>query len=212
VLRAIFFDLDDTLIDRAAAFSRAADALCERFPQIDHARLMAIDERGHAPRLHVANVLVEEFDLPIPAGALRDDLIVSVVAHTVAVAGAADLLRELSASHKTAIVTNGGTKTQRAKLMRAGLEGIAGAVFVSAEVGVEKPHAEMFTRALAWAGCSAAEALHVGDDPVRDIDGAAKAGLATAWIAHGRDWPDELPAPTHTLDKLAALREKILQK
>ncbi|HKS50595.1 MAG TPA: HAD hydrolase-like protein [Pseudonocardiaceae bacterium] len=36
----------------------------------------------------------------------------------------------------------------------------------------------------------------VGDDPVRDAQGATRAGLSTVWVSHQRPWPDDLPLPT----------------
>lgn len=50
-------------------------------------------------------------------------------------------------------------------------------VTISSEVGADKPHARIFERALGVFGVSPGEALHVGDDPVRDWAGAASAGL-----------------------------------
>ena len=50
-------------------------------------------------------------------------------------------------------------------------------VVISSEVGADKPNAFIFERALELSGVTAAEALHVGDDPIRDWEGAAAAGL-----------------------------------
>lgn len=49
---------------------------------------------------------------------------------------------------------------------------------ISSEVGADKPDPLIFRRALAMAGVTAAEALHVGDDPVCDWQGAERAGLS----------------------------------
>ena len=48
---------------------------------------------------------------------------------------------------------------------------------ISSEVGADKPELRIFQRALEIAGVTAAEALHVGDDPVCDWQGAERAGL-----------------------------------
>jgi putative hydrolase of the HAD superfamily len=50
-------------------------------------------------------------------------------------------------------------------------------VFVSSEVGADKPDPEIFRRALELMDLSAAEVLHVGDDPKRDWAAAEAAGL-----------------------------------
>ncbi|MPZ14613.1 MAG: HAD-IA family hydrolase [Chloroflexi bacterium] len=48
---------------------------------------------------------------------------------------------------------------------------------VSGVTGVEKPDAEIFLRALEAAGVRADEAIHVGDDPRTDLEGAERMGI-----------------------------------
>ncbi|MDQ6810051.1 MAG: HAD-IA family hydrolase [Verrucomicrobiota bacterium] len=50
-------------------------------------------------------------------------------------------------------------------------------VCLSSELGADKPDPLIYRRALELVGVPAADALHVGDDPVRDWRGAAAAGL-----------------------------------
>lgn len=52
-------------------------------------------------------------------------------------------------------------------------------IFLSSELGVDKPDPLIFRRALNLSGFAPNEVLHVGDDPVRDAAGAEEAGLAT---------------------------------
>jgi HAD superfamily hydrolase (TIGR01509 family) len=63
-------------------------------------------------------------------------------------------------------------------LARLGLGGLP--VFTSAEVGVAKPDAEPFLRALRALGVPPERALHVGDDQVDEV-GARAAGMRFAW-------------------------------
>ena len=51
------------------------------------------------------------------------------------------------------------------------------AVVTSAEVGASKPDARIFAAGLQAAGCSAGEALHVGDSLDNDVAGARAAGI-----------------------------------
>ena len=51
-------------------------------------------------------------------------------------------------------------------------------VFLSSELGADKPDAEIYRRALRLSGVTPNETLHVGDDPVRDWEGAVAAGLS----------------------------------
>ena len=48
---------------------------------------------------------------------------------------------------------------------------------ISSEVGADKPDPFIFGRALELAGVAPHEALHVGDDPKHDWEGATSAGL-----------------------------------
>jgi putative hydrolase of the HAD superfamily len=51
-------------------------------------------------------------------------------------------------------------------------------VFLSSELGADKPDPLIYQRALKLIGVAPGETLHVGDDPVRDWEGAAAAGLS----------------------------------
>ena len=52
-------------------------------------------------------------------------------------------------------------------------------VFLSSELGADKPDPEIFRRALRIEQRRPAETLHVGDDPVRDWGGAACGGVGS---------------------------------
>jgi putative hydrolase of the HAD superfamily len=60
-----------------------------------------------------------------------------------------------------------------------GLLGYFEAVVLSSEVGASKPHPRIFEVALAKARVPAAACLHVGDDPVCDVNGAQMCGMAS---------------------------------
>jgi putative hydrolase of the HAD superfamily len=51
-------------------------------------------------------------------------------------------------------------------------------VTISSEVGADKPHPFIFEAALKSLGVASHEAIHVGDDPVSDWQGAEAAGMA----------------------------------
>lgn len=67
-------------------------------------------------------------------------------------------------------------------LDRCGLANALDGVVTSAGSRARKPDPAIFAAALALAGCSAAEALHVGDTPGEDIDGAGAAGIRSLLI------------------------------
>jgi putative hydrolase of the HAD superfamily len=62
-------------------------------------------------------------------------------------------------------------------LERCGLADGFDAVLTSAGVGARKPDPRIFRAGLTAAGCAPGEALHVGDTPGEDLEGARAAGI-----------------------------------
>jgi putative hydrolase of the HAD superfamily len=67
-------------------------------------------------------------------------------------------------------------------LERCGLAARLDGVVTSAAVGTRKPDPKIFAAALELAGWGAEAALHVGDSPVEDIEGARAAGIRALLI------------------------------
>jgi putative hydrolase of the HAD superfamily len=76
-------------------------------------------------------------------------------------------------------------------------------VTLSSQIGVTKPDRAIFTRALARHGADPAEAIHVGDSPVEDAEGARAAGLQAVLIDRAGRHADR-PGVTR-IDALTAL-------
>jgi len=87
-----------------------------------------------------------------------------------------------------------------AVLARCGLGEALDGVVTSAEAGVRKPDPAIFEPALELAGCTANEALYVGDTPAEDIEGAHAAGIRALLIDRdGHGEIDSLEAIRHHL-------------
>jgi len=67
-------------------------------------------------------------------------------------------------------------------------------VFLSSELGADKPDPLIYQRALKLSGSTPNETLHVGDDPVRDWQGAEAAGLSVFRLERPRNSLRDLPA------------------
>lgn len=66
----------------------------------------------------------------------------------------------------------------------------------AAEAGAMKPAPQIFRHALARAGVEPHQAVHVGDDPRNDVDGARRLGMRTVWVnASGEPWPRDVGPP-----------------
>jgi 2-haloalkanoic acid dehalogenase type II len=113
----------------------------------------------------------------------------------------AGVLRELSRRHRLVSLTNGNADPQRTPL-----RGLFHHSLNPAMVGAAKPDPAMFRAALDWAGVTAEQALHIGDDPWLDVVAARTAGLTAVWINRaGRSWPAELEPPAAQFGDLAQL-------
>ena len=85
-------------------------------------------------------------------------------------------------------------------LAPTGVLSLLDGVVSSAEVGAAKPDPAPFRRGLALAGVEAGAALHVGDSPVNDVEGARAAGVRAVLLARDGD------APPH-VESVASLAE-----
>jgi len=59
-------------------------------------------------------------------------------------------------------------------------------IVLSSEVGANKPDPWIFSEALRLSGATPKEALHVGDDPAADWEGAARAGMRIFKLQRGQ--------------------------
>jgi putative hydrolase of the HAD superfamily len=88
-----------------------------------------------------------------------------------------DALEQLRPRFELAIVSNFDGRL-RVILERLGISKYFRHVFVSSEIGADKPDPEIFCRALKFLDLQPGHVLHVGDDPERDWTAATDAGLS----------------------------------
>jgi putative hydrolase of the HAD superfamily len=87
-----------------------------------------------------------------------------------------DVLEQLRGRFRLAVISNFDGRL-RLILQNLGISRYFDHVFISSEVGADKPDPEIFRRALKVVHLEPNEVLHVGDDPERDWKAAKKAGL-----------------------------------
>jgi len=110
-----------------------------------------------------------------------------------AVGGVEGALRAVAARHDVALATNAtdsDSRLVRRALARVGLDQYFGHIFVSSELGAEKPSAAFFAAVLAGLDRLPEETVMVGDNYDKDVRGARAAGLWSIWFN-----PAALPAP-----------------
>jgi putative hydrolase of the HAD superfamily len=190
-IKAVLFDLDDTLYDRYALVRRVVADQYDTFQrelgsvQKDEfvGRVVKLDDNGYADKRLVYTAVVSEFGL---APALLDRLIENFWTSYDAKCELSEdtrvTLQKLRANRiKLGVITNGATERQQRKLESLGIFSWFDVVLISEKEGVRKPDAEIFHRALARCGVEASEAIFVGDHPDADIGGALGAGLRAVW-------------------------------
>jgi putative hydrolase of the HAD superfamily len=215
MISAVLFDLDGTLVDRDAASERWFRGLLQRrpdlFPDRPQAlrRFLELDLRGYGDRGRFCHEVVDEFPgIATSPAHFWHDFTLGLAASVVAEPQVLAMLEAIASRKAVAILTNGSTRNQRAKLSAAGLSHVR--AFVSEEMGFEKPDPQAFAFALEALSVQADGCLFVGDDPDRDVAGAEAAGLATCWVSHGRAWPRGDLRPDRVVsrvEEIAALEE-----
>jgi putative hydrolase of the HAD superfamily len=88
-----------------------------------------------------------------------------------------EVLEALTGKFQLAVVSNFDGRL-RMILEHLGVSKFFAHVFLSSELGADKPDPEIYRRALHLSETRPNETLHVGDDPERDWKGATAAGLA----------------------------------
>ena len=108
-------------------------------------------------------------------------------------------LEALAARGYTLVVVSNTMRTPgvvlRALLDRYGLLGFFTHTTFSDEIGIRKPDPEIFVRSLGAVGGDASTAVHVGDDPVLDVEGARRAHMRVIQVrsAPGRSAAGQMP-------------------
>lgn len=100
-------------------------------------------------------------------------------------------LEQLAGRFRLAIISNFDRRLRRI-LADLGVAASFEQIFLSSEIGCEKPHPRIFQRALEGMNVAARRCVHAGDDPAKDWAGASAAGIA----------PFRLRRPLVNLDQL----------
>ena len=221
MLEHIFLDLDDTLLD----FTQAeAIALTKTLTEMDAPAQQAVLDRYHVINqrqwelleegvLTRAEVLVSRFEILFrELGLARDpeETCRRYEGHLaeghIFLPGAPELLAALAPRYKLHLASNGAAAVQRQRLESAGILPYFQNVFISEEMGADKPRPEFFLQCFAAIpDFDPAKALMVGDSLTSDIRGGRNAGIHTCWFN-----PKEKPArpdlrPDHTIHALSEL-------
>jgi 2-haloalkanoic acid dehalogenase type II len=221
-VRAICFDLDNTLWDVWPVIVRAEQAmydfLAERYPRVvakltlemmrsareqtaaaypqmrhDFTFLRKQTLRDHAREFGYAEAMVEE----------AFDAFISARNQVELYADVLPALEQLRARYRLFTASNGN-----ADLGKIGLAHFFERTIAARQVGALKPDPAIFHKVIEGTDLQAHEVVYVGDDPHLDVAGARGAGMQAIWIdRQGEAWPAEIAPAAHTVRSLTELAE-----
>ena len=202
----LFCDLDDTLIERTAAFrSWIADfALRHDLEGAWGERIMLEDRRGFRSREELFAVAAEV----TPARVSVDELIAefhdrySSYFPPLAEATRAALTELRENGWRVVVLTN-GSASQEKKILATGTDAFVDGWCISEVVGVRKPDPAIFRAGAELCGGGLEGAWMIGDSPEADVGGAMAAVIRSAWIRLGRIWPLTKFKPDLEVDSVA---------
>lgn len=215
-LRAVAFDLDNTLWDVGPVLVRAEqclhDWLREHCPRITERvsieEMRAARERLARSEPHKAHDFTYLRLTALAAHARECGYAEEVAERAFHVfftarntlqpyADVRPALERLRTSYKLASLSNGN-----ADLGLIGLAPLFSVSLNARQIGVAKPHPRCFEYLARELRLEARNILYVGDDPFLDVEAARGAGLCTAWMNRGHaPWPPDLePADISVAD------------
>lgn len=221
MIEFLFLDLDDTILDfhkaERIALSKTlrdfglepTDAVLSRYHIINKQHWEGL-ERGELTRQQVLvgrfQVLFQEMGIPVEALAVMKAYEQNLSIGHYFLPGAQEAVEALSRKYRLFLASNGTAVVQHSRLTSAKLYPFFEQVFVSQDIGFNKPSKDYFDRCIARIpGFDPEKALMVGDSLTSDILGGINAGMRTCWIN-----PEHLPCrpdirPDYTLQSIAQL-------
>lgn len=119
--------------------------------------------------------------------------------------GAEEALEVLSKKYKLYLVSNGTARVQAGRLKSANISRFFETIFVSQEVGADKPDITYFERVFARIeGFQKEKAIIVGDSLTSDIQGGINAGIRTCWV-NPKGKPTTNVVPDYQIESIAQL-------
>lgn len=216
----ILWDLDNTILDFDKAesktmkslflrfgFGECTDEMVARYSEINKEYWHKL-ERGEMAK---SDILVKRFEsffeecgIDVALAGEFNSLYQLSLGDTIAFRdNAFEIVQSLRGVAKQYIVSNGTIQAQRKKLKLSGLDKIVDGVFLSEELGAEKPSIDFFDRAFAKIGdFDKDRAIIIGDSLTSDIKGGNNAGIAACWYNFNREPLNHKAKPDFEIDEL----------
>ncbi|RPF55398.1 putative hydrolase of the HAD superfamily [Aquisalibacillus elongatus] len=194
IYKAMLFDLDDTLLNRDQAVENMFFILIEKcYEDIKRSAKIEMLQKfkeydkkayGDGDKAKVFEAFFDEFptEYRLSSHDIQDfwnnnfPNCFSINQKTI------NTLNTIKKHVKVAIITNGSTQRQRAKIIKTNLDRYFETIIISEEVGLIKPDKHIFDLALDKLNVKPEEALFVGDDMEKDIGGCQNANINGIWF------------------------------
>jgi putative hydrolase of the HAD superfamily len=191
MIRAVLFDLDETLIDRTETMRRFLLGQHRRFTNLhsctdnEYAEAcLGHQQNGYADKLTAFKSAC--FDLGFSSDRVANEVFEDFKNRygnePVLFQGVDDILGVLSKKYLVGLVSNGRTKGQTAKIDASGIAKYFSSICISESVGCKKPDHAIFLACLRELSVSPSEAVFVGDNPQVDIEPAKSLGMRAVWV------------------------------
>ena len=225
----LLWDIDGTILDFSAAEACAIRALFEKYQlgictdemlrtyaKINRKYWQALERNEMTKQEILVGRFREFFQLmglnTTIAAAFNDDYQVTLGDYPIFIAHALDVLQQEKGTYLLVAVTNGTKTAQTKKLRTTGLDQIFDSVFISEDVGVEKPNVAFFDHVFREIGLSdKSEALIIGDSLTSDMQGGVLAGIDNCWFNPNHSENTHGIPVTYEIDDLRKLEEILKQ-
>lgn len=121
------------------------------------------------------------------------------------IAGAMEVLNHFHPNFQQHIITNGFKETQGVKMRTSVIDHFFSTFTNSEDAGFQKPHPEIFTKAMKSAGAKAQNSLMIGDNYEADILGAFLIGMRCVYYNPGDLIIENIPTEIVSIRKLEEL-------
>jgi putative hydrolase of the HAD superfamily len=219
MIKAIIFDLDNTLVDFMAMKRQAIGAAIHSM--IDAGLLLSYEEAGHRIEAiykergiefqNVFDELLYDVFNKVDYKILSAGIIAYRRAREAALVPYPHvyitLMELLKMGLKLAVVSDAPAREAWLRLCYLNFHHIFDRVITYDDTGKRKPHEAPFRKALELLDVEPAEALMVGDWPERDVAGAAKIGMKTVFARYGDTFGTHDSQATYEIDDVSQLIE-----
>jgi putative hydrolase of the HAD superfamily len=211
MIKAIAFDLDNTLIDflemKRVSCNAAAEAMIKAGLKADKKRIireiyLVYDKKGYEYQRVFQDVILKLHKRVDPAILAAGIVAYKRVKETMLFPypSVKPVLRKLKKKYKLAILTDAPGLQPWIRLVSMGLIEYFDVVIGIRDTKQRKPHKRPFRVLLKRLNMKPGEVMYVGDNMKRDVLGAKNSGMVAVFAAYGDAWKSKAHVkPDHTL-------------